>query len=62
MDKEVVTELIQDDFNERRLEEELKLILTEKQRQTIFENYAVLESELGGKGASETAAKLIVGV
>ena len=62
MDKEVVTELIQDDFNERRLEEELKLILAKKQRQAIFENYAALESELGGKGASETAAKLIVGV
>lgn len=60
MDKEVVAELIQYEFNEQRLEQELQKILDEKSRQTIFENYYDLESKLGGKGASENAAKLII--
>lgn len=60
MDKEVVTELIQNEFNEKRLEKELRLILDKKHRESIFENYSELERVLGGKGASETAAKLIV--
>lgn len=61
MDKEVVTELIQDEFNEKRLEIELIRILDKKERKAIFENYFDLENSLGGKGASENAAKLIVG-
>ncbi len=60
MDKEVVTELIQNDFSEQRLEQELKLILDEKNRQKMFANYYELEQVLGGKGASENTAKLIV--
>ncbi len=59
MDKEVVTELIQHDLNEKRLEEELTKILDEKHRTELFENYFELEQKLGGKGASEKAAKLI---
>ncbi|OIQ38011.1 MAG: lipid-A-disaccharide synthase [Bacteroidetes bacterium MedPE-SWsnd-G1] len=61
MDREVVTELIQNDFNEKRLEAELQKLLDEKQREKLFEDYFDLEQRLGGKGASENAAKLIVG-
>jgi len=61
MDREVVAELIQNDFNEKRLEKELLKILDQGQRQKMFEDYYELEQKLGGKGASKKAAKLIVG-
>ena len=60
MDREVVTELIQDDFNEQRLEKELRRILDLDFRDKLFADYFDLEQKLGGKGASENAAKLIV--
>ena len=59
MDKEVVTELIQNDFNKKRLKEELNLILTKNNREEMFQNYYELEQKLGGKGASEKTASLI---
>jgi lipid-A-disaccharide synthase len=59
LDKEVVTELIQDDFNSKRLRIELERILDEKSRERIFLDYFELEKKLGGRGASETTAKLI---
>jgi len=59
MDREVVTELIQSDFNEKRLEQELNKILSETHREKIFLDYFELEQQLGGKGASAKAAKLI---
>ncbi|WP_308992923.1 lipid-A-disaccharide synthase [Mariniflexile litorale] len=59
MDKEVVTELIQNDFNKKRLKKELEKILDEKERSKIFIDYYELEKALGGKGASEKTAKLI---
>lgn len=59
MDKEVVVELIQDDFNKNRLKAELQKILDEKYRQQLFINYFDLEKLLGGKGASDRIAKLI---
>jgi lipid-A-disaccharide synthase len=58
--KEVVTELIQDDFNEKKLENELFKILDYKKREKIFDDYYKLEKKLGGKGASETTAELII--
>ena len=61
MDKEVVTELIQGDFSEKRLKSELEAILDGEKREQIFNDYFDLEVKLGGKGASENAAKLIVG-
>ncbi len=61
MDREVVSELIQDNFNVKRLEKELVKILDAKHRQKMFEDYYDLEQKLGGVGASENAAKLIVG-
>ncbi|MGF1556555.1 lipid-A-disaccharide synthase [Paucihalobacter sp.] len=60
MNKKVVTELIQDDFNKKRLAKELQLILNEKYRTAIFLDYFELEQKLGGKGASAKTAKLIV--
>jgi lipid-A-disaccharide synthase len=59
MDREVVVELIQSDFNEKRLEKELIKILDEKHRKTLFLEYSELEKKLGGKGASDKTARLI---
>lgn len=59
MDKEVVTELIQSNFNKKRLKKELEIILDEKERSKIFVQYYELEKILGGKGASQKTAKLI---
>ena len=59
MDTEVVTELIQNDFNTKRLNSELHKILDETTRIKLFTDYFALEQKLGGKGASENAAKLI---
>ncbi|MEE9349261.1 MAG: lipid-A-disaccharide synthase [Flavobacteriaceae bacterium] len=59
MDKEIVTELIQNDFNENRLETELKAILSNSKREQLFNDYYELETVLGGKGASEKVAGFI---
>ncbi|MBA6153466.1 lipid-A-disaccharide synthase [Gelidibacter maritimus] len=59
MDKPVVTELIQGDFNSKRLKKELQDILRPEKRETLFMEYFQLEKKLGGKGASENTAKLI---
>lgn len=59
MDKPVVTELIQGDFNSKRLKQELHNILQPEKRQQLFMEYFELEKILGGKGASEKTAKLI---
>jgi lipid-A-disaccharide synthase len=61
MDKEVVTELIQEDCNTKRIGEELKKILEPHYRKALLHNYDLLEEKLGGIGASEKTAKLIVG-
>jgi len=60
LDKEVVTELIQDEFNETNLENELFKILDHKEREIMFDHYYQLEQILGGKGASDNTAKLII--
>ncbi len=59
MDKEVVTELIQNDFNSKRLKKELDAILNTNRREQMFLDYFELEKKLGGRGASEKTAKLI---
>ncbi|MCD2257687.1 lipid-A-disaccharide synthase [Psychroserpens luteolus] len=59
MDREVVTELIQGDLNKKRLKKELITILDENERIKFFIDYYDLEKKLGGKGASENAARLI---
>ncbi|MDO6601128.1 lipid-A-disaccharide synthase [Arenibacter palladensis] len=60
MDKEVVKELIQDDLNTKSLTTELDKILNGPERKKQFEAYYELEKKLGGKGASEKAASLII--
>jgi lipid-A-disaccharide synthase len=60
MDREVVTELIQDDCSSKRIREELTKILKPNYRKTLLENYDLLEEKLGGIGASKKTAHLIV--
>ncbi|CAM1333975.1 lipid-A-disaccharide synthase [Tenacibaculum aestuariivivum] len=60
MDKEVVKELIQDNFTKKNLTKELMYILEKEQRKKLANSYLELEQKLGGKGASEKTAKLIV--
>ncbi|TXD51654.1 lipid-A-disaccharide synthase [Polaribacter sp. IC063] len=60
LDREVVTELIQNDFNRSTLKEELTKILDDTHRKKMFLAYFELEKKLGGKGASQKTAKLIV--
>lgn len=59
MDKEVVTELIQNDFNKKRLKKELENILNPETRKKLYGDYYDLEKALGGKGASKKTARLI---
>jgi lipid-A-disaccharide synthase len=60
MDREVVTELIQDDCSTKRIQEELTKILEPNYRKALLENYDLLEEKLGGIGASKKTAQLIV--
>ena len=60
MDQEVVTELIQDDCTTQRIKEELTKILEGEQRSKLLAQYNQLEQKLGGKGASQKTAQLIV--
>lgn len=61
MDREVVKELIQNDFTTKNVKKELSKILDDTGRTQLFEDYYELEQKLGGKGASANAAKLICG-
>ena len=60
MDKEVVTELIQDNCTSKNIKIELKKLLEPNYRNQVLVNYNELEKQLGGSGASEKTAKLIV--
>lgn len=60
MDKEVVTELIQGECNPKRIRKELHKILETSQREKLLQDYEILEKKLGGIGASEKTAHLIV--
>lgn len=60
MDEEVVTELIQDNLNPNNLKCELLKILDESYRQKLILKYNTLEQKLGGIGASQKTAKLII--
>ncbi|MDX1471000.1 MAG: lipid-A-disaccharide synthase [Flavobacteriaceae bacterium] len=59
MEKEVVNELIQEEFNAAKLENELQKILEKEVRDRIFLDYYELEQKLGGRGASSKTARLI---
>jgi lipid-A-disaccharide synthase len=60
MDEEIVTELIQNEMNPKRLKEELSKILQLENRKIMLEKYDHLEKKLGGAGASEQVANLIL--
>ncbi|MEL1252778.1 lipid-A-disaccharide synthase [Flavobacterium sp. DGU38] len=60
MDEEVVTELIQNDCNTKRIKEELQKLLNQDYRQELLKKYDALEQKLGGTGASKNTAKLII--
>lgn len=60
MDREVVKELIQNELNTNNLVSELKKILETERRFDVFKDYKLLREKLGGKGASENAAEIIL--
>jgi lipid-A-disaccharide synthase len=60
MDKEVVTELIQEKCNTKNIKTELKKLLEPKYRNQLLKEYDALEQKLGGIGASKKTAQLIV--
>lgn len=57
MDKDVVTELIQHDFNEVACQKELMALFEEEPRRAMLQQYDVLQEKLGGTGASARTAK-----
>ncbi|OYT17652.1 MAG: lipid-A-disaccharide synthase [Bacteroidetes bacterium 4572_77] len=59
MDKEVVTELIQNNLNTKNLQKELQNILSQKERAIILKEYEKLKLKLGDGGASERAAQIV---
>lgn len=60
MDREVVKELIQNEFNAKQLKVELQKILEENHRKKIFADYTELKHQLGDSGASQKTAELIL--
>jgi lipid-A-disaccharide synthase len=60
MNSPVVVELIQDDLNETRLKTELGAILEGPKRAQMERDYAQLRALLGGSGASQKAAAIVV--
>lgn len=60
MNREVVKELIQNDFNLKQLKIELNKILDPTGREKMLEDYKDLKTKLGGVGASQKTAELIV--
>lgn len=60
MNKEVVKELIQDALTSNNLRSELKRILEGPWREAQLKSYEALEKKLGGKGASQKTAGLII--
>jgi lipid-A-disaccharide synthase len=60
MNQPIVTELIQDDMNLENLSRELSLILNnDAVREKMINNYKLMETKLGGAGASARTAKLM---
>ncbi len=59
-EKEVVKELIQEEFNTERISRELKLTLAGPSRQTMLNEYKRLQELIGQPGASERTGGLMV--
>ena len=60
MDEEIVTELIQNDLNTENLVKELNAILVGETRQKMLDDFGFLRQKLGGRGASDHAADIII--
>lgn len=60
MDKKIVTELIQDDCNKTRVQEEFAKVMSPQGREFMQAEYDLLIEKLGGKGASAKTAELIL--
>lgn len=60
MDKPVVKELIQHDMNAEKLNKELQLLIQEERRKAVLSDYSALREKLGGAGASQRAAQIVV--
>lgn len=60
MDAPVVTELIQERCNPKQITEELNKLLNPEVRQQMLSQFRALEEKLGGGGASQKTAQLIV--
>lgn len=60
MNREVVKELIQNEFNTKQLKVELDKILDERKREELKKDYSLLKEKLGGIGASAKTAELII--
>ncbi|MDD3636020.1 MAG: lipid-A-disaccharide synthase [Bacteroidales bacterium] len=61
MDKKVVEELIQHEFNINSLKKALDTIISDTADRTqMLNDYALLKQKLGGSGASANAAKVII--
>lgn len=60
MDRLVVEELIQDDFNKKTLTLALQKILNPEHRKTLLHDYELLEEVLGSSGAAKKTAEKIV--
>ena len=60
LDREVVKELIQGDFNINKVAQQLEYVLSDKGKNKLKEDYEELRAVLGKEGASEKTAKLII--
>ena len=60
VNKKIVTELIQEDCNPLKINEELNLIVNGEGRKKMLSDYNRLMDLMGTPGASEKTAKLIV--
>lgn len=60
VDTKIVAELIQEDCNTKRIDEELRLIVDGSARETMLSNYDKLANLMGKPGASEKTARLII--
>ncbi len=60
LDREAVKELIQADFNVKKVSKQLEYVLSDKGKNKLKEDYEELRTVLGKEGASKKTAKLII--
>jgi lipid-A-disaccharide synthase len=60
MDEEIVRELIQGDCTPQNMRDSLQQLIRGKHREQMLDSYDELERKLGGKGASERVAQLML--